>query len=592
MKKISVFMASPGDLLSERGKFRETIQQLNIGFGKDAGFVFEPFGWEDALATTGRRNQGVINSGIDRCDIFILAMYRRWGQEAPDAEPYTSYTEEEFHRALERWKKDGKPEIFVFFKRVDAASEADPGPQLKKVMEFRKQLEETRQLLYRHFDDEQSFTEEIDKHLRAFVKGELPGADHQQQTIILPLTALAEVKEARKVAAENAREAEKANDSVARALHRIEEMQLQLAEDAARLSKEGKTEFARHKFSELLAETMDTRILSLAYEFFERTGDLDTASSLLHKWLHLNGPEKKTEDLATAYRTQGNLHQTRGELDLAAEMYYKSLALLEELGGKKGLARIYANLGVLYQIQGDFDQAEEMFLKALAINEELDRKKGMASDYVNLGNIYKIRADLEQAEEMYRKSLAIYEESGHQKGLARTYGNLGILYQTRGDLEQAEEMYQQSFTIYEELSHKEGMASIYGNLGILFQARDDLERAEEMFQKSLAIENALGRKEGMASDYGNLGILYQTRGDFEQAVEMFQKSLALNEALGRKEGIASDYGNLGSLYQSQGNLELAEEMYQESLRFFSEIKSPNVEVITGLLHELRLNQTR
>ena len=109
---------------------------MNLGFGDGANVEFEPLGWEDTLASTGRRNQGVINEEIDKCDVFILAMNRRWGQEAPDSVPYSSYTEEEFHRALERWKKDETPEIFVFFKRVDAESEADPGTQLQKVMAF------------------------------------------------------------------------------------------------------------------------------------------------------------------------------------------------------------------------------------------------------------------------------------------------------------------------------------------------------------------------------------------------------------------------------------------------------------------------
>lgn len=156
-REISVFIASPGDLACERQYFKDAIEQLNVGFGDGANVEFKALGWEDTLAMTGRRNQGVINEEIDKCDVFILAMHRRWGQKAPDAEPYSSYTEEEFYRALERWKKDGKPEIFVFFKRVDAASEADPGPQLQKVIDFRKQLEETRQVLYLYFVDRQSF---------------------------------------------------------------------------------------------------------------------------------------------------------------------------------------------------------------------------------------------------------------------------------------------------------------------------------------------------------------------------------------------------------------------------------------------------
>jgi hypothetical protein len=83
--------------------FKEVIDELNGGFGDGAGVRFVALGWEDTLATTGRRAQGGINQDIDRSDIFVLALHRRWGQEAPDAKPYTSYTEEEFHRAMDRW---------------------------------------------------------------------------------------------------------------------------------------------------------------------------------------------------------------------------------------------------------------------------------------------------------------------------------------------------------------------------------------------------------------------------------------------------------------------------------------------------------
>lgn len=77
------------------------IDELNGGFGDGAGVRFVALGWEDTLATTGRRAQGMINQDIGRSDVFVLAMHRRWGQEAPDVKPYGSYTEEEFHRAME-----------------------------------------------------------------------------------------------------------------------------------------------------------------------------------------------------------------------------------------------------------------------------------------------------------------------------------------------------------------------------------------------------------------------------------------------------------------------------------------------------------
>ena len=192
-KPIHVFIASPGGLEAERRAFKEVIDELNGGFGDGAGVRFVALGWEDTLATTGRRAQGVINRDIDRSDVFVLALHRRWGQEAPDAKPYSSYTEEEFHRAMERWKKTGSPEVFVFFKHVDPDTMADPGPQVEKVLAFRKALEDSRQVLYRFFADEKAFAAEVDRHLRAYARGELPKADAPREAVVLPLEYLQEV---------------------------------------------------------------------------------------------------------------------------------------------------------------------------------------------------------------------------------------------------------------------------------------------------------------------------------------------------------------------------------------------------------------
>lgn len=200
VRTIHIFIASPGDLPVERRAFKDVIDELNSGFGDGAGVKFVPLGWEDTLATTGRRSQSVINKEIDRCEVFVLALHRRWGQETPDAKPYTSYTEEEFHRALDRWKNTEAPEIFVFFKHVDAASMGDPGPQLKKVLDFRKSLEESRKVLPHFFNDEKEFSSEVDKHLRAYARGEIPKADDKRDVVILPLEFVEEMTKAREEA--------------------------------------------------------------------------------------------------------------------------------------------------------------------------------------------------------------------------------------------------------------------------------------------------------------------------------------------------------------------------------------------------------
>ncbi len=533
-RKISVFIASPGDLSEARALFLTSIQQLNVGFGDGADIEFEALCWENNLASTGPRVQSVINEKIDQCDVFILAMHRRWGQEATDAEPYTSYTEEEFHRAFERWKKEEKPEIFVFFKRVDTASEADPGPQLKKVMEFRKHLEETNQVFSRDFNTDQDFMGEIDNHLRAYAKGELPKTKNKEKTLVLPMEALQEVEKAKALVKRKIKDAEDARDAEKKAFLKIEALQLQIAEDAARLSKDGKVEFARQKFAGLAVETTNINILYLAYEFYERTGDLDSAFAVLEKWLRHSGADNKSPETASAYGNLGALYYTQGDLPRAEEMHQKSLEINEALGHKAGMANAYENLGALHYTQGDFTRAEKMFQKALEINEALGRKADMAHAYGNLGALYYTQGDLPRAEEMQQKSLEINEALDHKEGMANAYGSLGNLYYTQGDLTRAEKMFQKALAIDKALGRKVGIAASYSNLGSLYYTQGDLTRAEKMHQKALAIHKALGHKVGMAACYHNLGILYRAQGDFARTEEMQKKALAINEALGRQ----------------------------------------------------------
>ena len=277
-------------------------------------------------------------------------------------------------------------------------------------MRFRRHLEETRQVLYRYIDDgDQSFLNEVDKHLRAYAKDELSSVNTTRDIVVLPLLALEEVNKAKEDARQQAQRAEAESKKVEAAYLKIEELQLEAAEEAATLAKEGLLELARQKFVRLSSDTSNVRVLYLAYNFFERTGDMNSALDVLQRWLVFTGADTKSIDTAAAYGNLGNLYQTRGDLDRAEAMYEKSLAINEVLGHKESMANQYGNLGNLYQTRGDLDRAEAMHEKSLAINEALGRKEGMANQYGNLGILYKTRGDLDRAEAMYEKSLKLFE---------------------------------------------------------------------------------------------------------------------------------------------------------------------------------------
>ncbi len=583
-REIAVFIASPGDLGPERQQFREVIETLNTGFGDGADVTFEPLGWEALLSTVGQRSQSVINAGqIDCCDVFILVLNRRWGQEAPDSN-YSSYTEEEFHRALTRYESSGTPTIFVFFKRVDPDSEGDAGPQLAKVMAFRQSLEDTHKVLYRYFDDDNSFANEVDTHLRAFARDELPDAGATTELTLLPLNAMEAIQAAKQAAKTAQEQAQESQEQVEIESTRAEALALQLAEDAAEAALDGKVEKARQRFAQAIVGTTNTEILSHAFQFYYRTRDLDSAVEIGERWQAATEPH--STDRAAAYGNLGIVHWTRGELDLAVDMYEKSLALNMELGDREGMANQYCNLGIAHWTRGELDPAVEMYAKSLAINTELDRKEGMATDYCNLGAVYEIQGNLGRAVEMYEKALAINTELGSKEGMAVLYGNLGGVYETRGELDQAVELFEMALALNTKLGRKEGMAIQCGNLGVVHRTRGELDQAVEMFEKSLALNNELNRKKGIATDYANLGAVHEARGELDQAVEMYKKSLVVEIELDRKEGMAIQYRNLGIVHERHSELGQARKVWAIALGLFEELGSPEAATVRQLLSEL------
>lgn len=298
LRTITVFLASPGDLAAERKAFREKIEELNSGFGEGAKVNFVPKLWEDVLATTGRRVQDVINREVDASDILILALNRRWGQPAPDSES-SSYTEEEFRRGLKRWSKKKSPEVIVLFKNVDPESLADPGPQLKPVLAFRKELEVGRRTLSRAFSTEDAFAQEVDKHLRAFAQGRWQEIDRGTRCVDLPKAAVSALDRARRSSATrikrtpsrgkaggkdgSAKKLKRVSVEVNRELFQDDQTALTLARAAVDAASDGRVQDAAILFAKASEGTTNLSVLGLAADFFKQIGDLEVHSRLIRR---------------------------------------------------------------------------------------------------------------------------------------------------------------------------------------------------------------------------------------------------------------------------------------------------------------------
>ena len=164
-KILSVFVASPSDLSDERKALRDVVERLNKIYGRRTGWQIELWGWEDTLASFSRP-QALINKDVENCDLFIGMMWKRWGTSSGE---YSSGFEEEFTIARNRRLSGDRPEIWMLFKRVDEELHEDPGEQLKKTLDFKKKLVESKELLFKEFENLDHFTSLVFDDLSAYV---------------------------------------------------------------------------------------------------------------------------------------------------------------------------------------------------------------------------------------------------------------------------------------------------------------------------------------------------------------------------------------------------------------------------------------
>lgn len=168
LRLVRVFLASPGDLNDERRLVKEAADEINRRTAPHLGYRVELLGWEDTLPGAGRP-QSLINQELDRCELFVGMIWKKWGTPPATRGPYSSGFEEEFERALLRLKDTGKPEIAMYFRDIGSELTVGTGEDLtkigedlNKVKELKKRLERGKSVYYKDFADPY----ELQKHVR------------------------------------------------------------------------------------------------------------------------------------------------------------------------------------------------------------------------------------------------------------------------------------------------------------------------------------------------------------------------------------------------------------------------------------------
>jgi hypothetical protein len=167
VKILKIFIGSPGDLQEERREAYNVIDRINKHLGKNVGIYIDLRGWEDTLPGTSRPQEN-INEDLKSCNMFLGVLWKRWGQPTGK---YSSGFEEEFEIAQSLHKTGKMDDIWLFFKEISSDQLEDPGEQLQNVLNFKKRVIAERNLLFKTFDNTETWSKLLTDFLADYLSG-------------------------------------------------------------------------------------------------------------------------------------------------------------------------------------------------------------------------------------------------------------------------------------------------------------------------------------------------------------------------------------------------------------------------------------
>ena len=130
-KIIRLFLASSSELRNDRKEFEILINRKNKEYVNKNIFL-ELVLWEDFLDVMSQnRLQDEYNRVVRECDIFVSLFYTKVGK----------YTQEEFDKAFQSFKEDGRPFIYTYFKNADIKT-GDITEEILSLLTFKNKLNE------------------------------------------------------------------------------------------------------------------------------------------------------------------------------------------------------------------------------------------------------------------------------------------------------------------------------------------------------------------------------------------------------------------------------------------------------------------
>lgn len=474
-----IFLASPGGLDDERRTCRDTIGQRNEKDALTTKSTFMIEAWEDVPGGVGRP-QDRINPRLDECDYAIFMLYDWWGTPPAEADsPFSSGTEEEFFRACELLEDADAPmrDILVLFKTLDPSKLRDPGESLKKVLQFRARLEQSKEIFFEVFDSEENLAMRVARKLRQWesaLEEKVPKVIRLPQVDVDAPPSPNEGSEA-------------------------------ILESARSFSEEGKLVQAEAAFSVAVQDEDPSALLEYA-KFMRRTGRLEQASELNSQVVRQPEILRDRSPRATAMRVEamaniGIIERKTGLLAQSVRTLAEAVATAAACREPIPNEHCYAldNYGHSLLAVGRPEQALEQFQAAASLRDQYGDIGERAQSAINLGRLHLHLSELEEALGQFRRASEMLESSAGADDhlVANAHAGSAEALILLGQLHEVPELLRRGLEANRRLNNRDGQSIIHllwarysFKAGGQSETQSHLDEAEELIEVT---GNAQGR---------------------------------------------------------------------------------------------------
>lgn len=136
---IKVFVGSPNDMEEHRAEVERAIALLNRM--KSFPEQLEYHDWKTSVPPGAGRPQAQINEVLLTCDIFVAIFGGRLGSSTGEA---AAGTVEEYTVALERRKREKRPDMLVYFQQPPGPRSLREAEDMRAVFQFKEDIEQKR----------------------------------------------------------------------------------------------------------------------------------------------------------------------------------------------------------------------------------------------------------------------------------------------------------------------------------------------------------------------------------------------------------------------------------------------------------------